>query len=117
MSIKESIDALIEVVQILASWPLVIMYLALIFRSNMIGIFPALGKRVKRISAAGITIDLESSELRELVVFKATDEVIDVPDEDLEEEIVTTVEDDEGQAEEEHDFLLETLRRLRESSQ
>ena len=118
LTVQEIAETLLEVLRLLSSWPMVVLYLTLLFRKNVVSVLPALGKRVRRISGAGITIDLESPELQELVLFKASDEEIDVPDETPSEEITTSVdEQDKGLTREEQDSLEEALRKLREDSQ
>ena len=118
MTVQEIAEALIEVLRLLSSWPMVVLYLTIIFRKIIVAIVPDLGKRVRRISGAGITIDLESSALQELVMFKASDDEIDVPDEIPSEEIVASVDErDEELPGEDQDSLEEALRKLREGSE
>ena len=118
MSIKESIDALIEVIHILASWPLVIMYLALIFRRHINGVFPMLGRRIRKISGGGISIELESlesPELQQIVMSRAEELEIDVPDEAPPELLDESVDEDGDRVQTgESESLVEELVKLRQ---
>ena len=115
MSTKESVDALIEVIQILASWPLVIMYLALIFRGHIIKLIPSLGRRVRRISGGGFSIELESPELQEIVMARAQVLDFELPDEAPLEPLDGAVDEDiEEKQPGESELLEEELLKLRQ---
>lgn len=86
MSAKEVIDVLLAVLEILASWPLVILYITLIFRKHIASIIPIMAPRIKKISIAGSSVELESPELTSLVMSNASEIPTDVPDDPLSEE-------------------------------
>ncbi len=54
-----------NLIEILTRWPLISLYLVLIFRRQIAALLPALSERLKRISVGGNTIEFDSA-LREL---------------------------------------------------
>ena len=116
MSAKEIVDALVAVLGILASWPLVGLYLVLIFRKHIASVIPIVAPRIKKISIAGSYVDLESPELTSLVMSNASEIPRDIPDDPLDEEDLEDGridEDDELAQTNEHEAQEEELEKLR----
>ena len=116
MTTNEIVDALLAALGIIASWPLVILYVTLIFRKHVVNIIPIVAPRIKKISIGGSSIELESPVLTSIVMSNASEIPTDIPDdplneEDLEEERVD--EDDGLDQTDEHESLEEELGKLR----
>ena len=95
MNAREVVEAILNLIEVLTRWTIILLFIVLMFRKQIVNLLPALADRVSRISVGGNTVDFISNlkdlnpELRETFIEKVRPDPLEGENYDFEEGAVS----------------------------